>query len=186
MISIVPTSLDTCQGSCVSHLAWLSATAVLPAFCDSHTCLCVPSSAATGGVLVHCQAGVSRSASVVIGYLMWKEQISYQEAYAAVKRCRPIIWPNDGFICQLQEFEQAGKDVSKWQGWSMQRFLTSKFATELLVKTNMYCDGCDLRTAYLAAGDAFQSLECGSPCAAGADRSCHAADAVAWACTDSC
>ena len=38
------------------------------------------------------QAGCSRSASVVIAYLMYKYNLSYQRARDKVKSCRPIIW----------------------------------------------------------------------------------------------
>lgn len=53
-------------------------------------------------VLVHCHAGVSRSASMVIGYLMIKHNMSYQNAYMHVKLKRNIICPNPGFKRQLR------------------------------------------------------------------------------------
>lgn len=55
-------------------------------------------------VLVHCNAGVSRSATIVIAYLLKKRLFtSYKEAYTHVKSCRPKICPNDGFVKQLNE-----------------------------------------------------------------------------------
>ncbi|EFJ14845.1 hypothetical protein SELMODRAFT_423066 [Selaginella moellendorffii] len=58
-----------------------------------------------GMVLVHCVGGRSRSASVVIAYLMWKEGCSFDEALESLLACRKCVRPNDGFITQLQEFE---------------------------------------------------------------------------------
>ena len=56
-------------------------------------------------VYVHCAAGVSRSASVVISYFMWKNKMTLVEAVAAVKEKRPCIKPNNGFMIQLANFE---------------------------------------------------------------------------------
>jgi predicted protein tyrosine phosphatase len=56
-------------------------------------------------VLVHCNAGVSRSASVAIAYLIRYEQLSYEEAFATVKKARPSIRPNHGFVEQLKKFK---------------------------------------------------------------------------------
>lgn len=53
-------------------------------------------------VLVHCNAGVSRSAAVVIGYLVLVENYTYDDAYTAVKIARSCIRPNKGFEQQLK------------------------------------------------------------------------------------
>jgi hypothetical protein len=52
-------------------------------------------------VLVHCAAGISRSASVVIAYLMMTRGMTLAEAYQYAKSRRPIVEPNPGFIQQL-------------------------------------------------------------------------------------
>ena len=57
-------------------------------------------------VLVNCFAGVSRSATVVIAYLMYKNKWTIQEAIAFVKSKRRIIKPNSGFICQLYNLQE--------------------------------------------------------------------------------
>ncbi|EFO62427.1 Dual-specificity protein phosphatase [Giardia lamblia P15] len=50
------------------------------------------------GVLVHCGVGVSRSALVVIGYLMINKNMSFSDAYALLRSKRPCVNPNDGFV----------------------------------------------------------------------------------------
>ncbi|KAI5613952.1 dual specificity phosphatase 19, partial [Silurus asotus] len=57
-----------------------------------------------GVVLLHCNAGVSRSASVAIAYLMAKEKIPFEEAFNRVRSARPSIHPNAGFLLQLKEY----------------------------------------------------------------------------------
>ena len=56
-------------------------------------------------VYVHCWAGVSRSATVVIAYFMWKLKLNYEDARKFVEEKRECISPNEGFIKQLKEFE---------------------------------------------------------------------------------
>jgi hypothetical protein len=56
-------------------------------------------------VLVHCRAGVSRSASIVIAFLMATRNMSYKEAYWLVRGKRDVICPNAGFIEQLKRLE---------------------------------------------------------------------------------
>ncbi len=56
-------------------------------------------------VLVHCQAGVSRSAAICIAYLMKHVGMHLTDAYAVVKAARFIIDPNEGFMRQLKEYQ---------------------------------------------------------------------------------
>lgn len=85
---------------------------------------------AGGGVLVHCQAGVSRSAAIVIAYCMWKEHLSADAATSLVTAARSVVWPNAGFKCQLQEFEELHWDASRWGGWSMDKYLSKQYGDE--------------------------------------------------------
>jgi protein-tyrosine phosphatase len=57
-------------------------------------------------VLVHCYAGVSRSATIVISYLMKTYNMTYNDAFSVVKLKRPIIDPNFGFCLELMEYEE--------------------------------------------------------------------------------
>jgi len=57
-----------------------------------------------GCVLVHCMAGVSRSATIVIAYLMKSEGMTFRSAFDHVKQHRSCICPNEGFQKQLKEF----------------------------------------------------------------------------------
>lgn len=53
-------------------------------------------------IFIHCAAGVSRSASFTIAYLMRKNKMSFDEAYKYVKDRRKIIRPNSYFVEQLK------------------------------------------------------------------------------------
>lgn len=58
-----------------------------------------------GVTLVHCVAGVSRSASLCLAYLIKYHRMSLKDAYNHVKAKRPQIRPNVAFVKQLMEFE---------------------------------------------------------------------------------
>lgn len=61
--------------------------------------------AAGHAVLVHCGAGVSRSAALCIGHLMQRHAWTAQKALEHVKSGRSITQPNDGFwraLCDLE------------------------------------------------------------------------------------
>jgi len=55
--------------------------------------------------MVHCLAGVSRSVSLVLAYLIKHKGLTYNKAYDYVKAKRKIIHPNDGFIEALKKLE---------------------------------------------------------------------------------
>ena len=61
-------------------------------------------------ILVHCAAGASRSATIVIAYLMWIKKMSSKEALRFVQNKRRIVWPNPGFKDQLELFEKELKE----------------------------------------------------------------------------
>ncbi|KAF5307783.1 hypothetical protein FQR65_LT06654 [Abscondita terminalis] len=67
----------------------------------------------SGVVLVHCYYGVSRSATVVIAYVMQKYQLSYAEAFEMVKNKRSIVFPNQGFVSQLKLYKEMGYKIDK-------------------------------------------------------------------------
>lgn len=52
-------------------------------------------------ILIHCAAGISRSTSFVIAYLIIVKKMTYTQAYLYVKNKRNIINPNEGFQKQL-------------------------------------------------------------------------------------
>lgn len=65
-------------------------------------------------VLLHCQAGVSRSATVVLFHLLklnrllwgddWTKYATVSEQVVFLKTKRPIVHPNYGFILQLKQY----------------------------------------------------------------------------------
>ena len=57
-------------------------------------------------ILVHCKAGASRSASIVIAYLMWDQKMSFEDALDFVAKKRLGVYPNMGFRDQLKKFEE--------------------------------------------------------------------------------
>ncbi|XP_078703585.1 dual specificity protein phosphatase 19-like [Branchiostoma floridae x Branchiostoma belcheri] len=65
----------------------------------------IKAGATSGGVFVHCNAGVSRAVSIVVGYLMSTESLEFEDAYGQVKEIRPSARPNDGFMKQLKEYK---------------------------------------------------------------------------------
>lgn len=78
--------------------------------------------------LVHCHQGVSRSATVVIAYMMATYNMNVDSALRAVRAARGIAAPNAGFLCQLIAWDgrlKRGRSVlaaaaraARGEGWT--------------------------------------------------------------------
>lgn len=68
----------------------------------------VKKAVASGGiVLVHCRRGISRSAALTVAFLMQTRGISFDAAFAILKKQRPAVNINQGFVEQLKSREVA-------------------------------------------------------------------------------
>jgi len=74
--------------------------------------------------VVHCYAGISRSPTVVISFLMKEHGMSLEEAFALCKQKRSIVDPNPGFMRQLRNYE--------WKLKNLKDFKTLKTLVEQL------------------------------------------------------
>ena len=63
-----------------------------------------------GAVFIHCQAGISRSVTFVVAYLMYRYGLTLSMAMHAVKRKKANVEPNENFMEQLNLFEKMGGD----------------------------------------------------------------------------
>jgi len=101
-----------------------------------------------GHVLVHCRMGISRSATVIAAYLMSTRHIPVQKALAIIKRARPQIQPNYGFIKELHAFEACHYSVSPsdttYRAWKRRHrqdvtsFLNSLSDTTAILPEKLY------------------------------------------------
>ncbi|KAI8138105.1 protein-tyrosine phosphatase-like protein [Fennellomyces sp. T-0311] len=82
-----------------------------------------------GKILVHCQAGVSRSVSVMAAYLMRSLKISPKAALDIIRDHRAFAQPNDGFMDQLELYYVLQYDVDPKHA-AYRRFLVVGMAKE--------------------------------------------------------
>uniref|UniRef100_A0A3Q2YF08 Dual specificity phosphatase 22b n=1 Tax=Hippocampus comes TaxID=109280 RepID=A0A3Q2YF08_HIPCM len=104
------------------------------------------------GCLVHCLAGVSRSVTLVVAYIMTVTGLGWKEALAAVRVVRPSAGPNLGFQRQLQEFETT--HVHEFRKWLQREYKDTKFNDE--------ADIMELLDSSKAKGDQVENLESSS------------------------
>ena len=69
--------------------------------------------------------GVSRSAAVVIAYLIYTHNMSYDSAFDLVRRKRACIKPNSGFVRCLQDWEKQWRLAPPGQRPSARRVNTT-------------------------------------------------------------
>ena len=55
-------------------------------------------------ILIHCMAGISRSTSLVVFYLMKEKKWDYDTSINYIIERRPIVSPNSGFEKQLRNY----------------------------------------------------------------------------------
>lgn len=96
------------------------------------------------GVLVHCQAGMSRSPAIVAAYLMYSLHLDTDGAIALIRQSRPDVDPNSGFLEQLDVFHRASYKVSRNDK------TTRMFYLERAVQEIMNGDGSELETKMFA------------------------------------
>ncbi|XP_069377403.1 dual specificity protein phosphatase 22-B isoform X2 [Paralichthys olivaceus] len=84
------------------------------------------------GCLVHCVAGVSRSVTLVVAYIMTVTGRGWVESLAAVRAARPCAGPNLGFLRQLEEFENT--DLTEYRATWKERYGTHTFNDDEEVK----------------------------------------------------
>lgn len=58
-----------------------------------------------GKMLVHCNAGISRSSTLILAYLMKWRKLSLDDGLIMVREVRPFARPNARFMMKLKEFE---------------------------------------------------------------------------------
>jgi len=57
-------------------------------------------------ILVHCQAGISRSATACLAYLMKEKNMSLDSSFIELRKRREIVSPNFAFLGQLKCWER--------------------------------------------------------------------------------
>lgn len=118
------------------------------------------------GVLVHCLAGISRSVTITVAYLMYKCSLNLNDAFNVVRACKSNIAPNFHFLRQLHNFEKELKlDVSSQSPAPLMEQIEAMRAEQALLKrmvppgggggrpgARRKCPNCGLRDACCKCG----------------------------------
>ncbi|KAJ8012146.1 hypothetical protein DPEC_G00065640 [Dallia pectoralis] len=101
------------------------------------------------GCLVHCLAGVSRSVTLVVAYIMTVTGLGWKETLAAVRAARSCASPNLGFQHQLEEFET--NHVAQYREWLQQEYKENPFNDRddirILSATSLRPNGADVEVS---------------------------------------
>jgi hypothetical protein len=66
-----------------------------------------------GNVYVHCQAGMNRSGCLALAYVCSHYQLPFESVVSATRLQRPILFQNQVFMNQVQEFIKNGRVSSE-------------------------------------------------------------------------
>ncbi|AET38873.1 tyrosine protein phosphatase YVH1 Ecym_3386 [Eremothecium cymbalariae DBVPG len=121
-----------------------------------------------GAVYIHCHAGVSRSVTFTVAYLMYRYGFDLNTALHAVKRKRIQAQPNDNFMEQLKIYEQMGgcyvdETNSIYKQWKLANALKyNQVGSELLLDDDMYGDSDEKAIDKMSASalDALTIIRC--------------------------
>jgi len=105
-------------------------------------------------VLVHCEAGISRSATMCIAYLMHKNGLTMDEAYDYVKLRRAVIAPNLNFMRQLSEFEVQLRERRRNRAHSA-TLVSSGERTRLRLRPNLWTPAPSFVSPALPSSSSF-------------------------------
>ncbi|KAE8601180.1 hypothetical protein XENTR_v10013569 [Xenopus tropicalis] len=99
-------------------------------------------------VLVHCHAGVSRSAAVIAAYLMHTSNLSLEDACSRLQALKSDIRMNEEFLGQLSLYETMGCDVdmtcASYKQYRLQK-VTEKYPELLKLPQEVFAsDPCSM------------------------------------------
>ncbi|KAK5087564.1 hypothetical protein LTR70_006942 [Exophiala xenobiotica] len=73
------------------------------------------------GILIHCRQGISRSATAIMAYLMWRDRMDHKQALEHVRKSQLVAYPNKGFMAQLRVWGECKCDFSDEEGMNRYR-----------------------------------------------------------------
>ncbi|KAH7344529.1 hypothetical protein B0J17DRAFT_635739 [Rhizoctonia solani] len=83
------------------------------------------------GVLIHCMAGMSRSATIAAAYLMYSQGLDPTGALELIREVRPTIQPNPSFLHQLEVFHAAYCKITK-RDKNIREYYLQRATTEMI------------------------------------------------------
>ncbi|CAG2100582.1 unnamed protein product [Medioppia subpectinata] len=107
-------------------------------------------------IYVHCGSGSSRSATIVMAFLMKKYGNSYQESRTRVESRRKVF-PNEGFVDQLKLYERMNYSIDG-SNQEYRRFLLKSLTYQLRSNSQMSTTACDLSLKSMPKSDIEKEL----------------------------
>lgn len=133
---VIDVGITPCLRGLVTQVSWHVSEAFYNLKSDSRVRLSSSVDEAReqgSGVLVHCHAGVSRSATVTVAYIMKRQGLCLGDAYKFVKDLRPVISPNLNFMGQLLKYEKNKRNgESSWSTGIQDKLFFWKFFWSVL------------------------------------------------------